>query len=222
MIPFVITGGIATALSFLFKDNQMIHSFMSTLSSYAMLFMWPAVSGGIAFSMAGGSGLAAGCIAGIYANEMNTAFFGAVIGGLVAGGLCRWLGKKMIFKPELTVLKEMILLPVLVSLTTSIILLALIQKPMVALNLYFTDFLSQVSEQNAMLFGLLVGSLMIVDLAGPIGKTAYFFGVSTLNGLAPGETSQIMAAVMAAGMVPPLALALTITLKPKLFSKEDL
>ncbi|MBP1039585.1 PTS fructose transporter subunit IIC [Vagococcus sp. BWB3-3] len=225
MIPFVITGGIATALSFLFQDAfhlKGVAELFQTIGQFGMLLMWPAVAGGIAYSMAARPGLVAGCVAGFIANEMNTAFFGAAIGGFLSGYSALMLLKWLKLPKNYLVLKETMLVPILSTFLTSSCLLFIFGKPLVALNALFTLFLTAMSEKNAVLLGAIIGFMMIIDLAGPIGKAAYFFGVATLDGLAPGSTSLIMGAVMIGGMVPPLSLALAMALGKRFFPKEDL
>jgi PTS system fructose-specific IIC component len=221
MIPFVITGGIATAMMFLFKENKTITTFMSSINQYSLTFMWPAVSAGIAYSLAKRTGLVAGCVSGLFATNMNTAFFGAVIGGFIAGYIAVLMDQKLLFKNELIVLKEMIIIPLVSTFITSLFIVVVIQKPIVILNGFFNNFLVAMSSHNPLLLGIVIGIMMIIDLAGPIGKTAYFFGVASLSELSSGAVSTIMSSVMIAGMVPPLALALSISIKPDYFSKED-
>lgn len=225
MIPFVVTGGIATALSFLFTNAIPFETgaiFFATVGKFSLLLMRPAVSGGMAYSISTVDGLTAGAIAGFLTNDLNTAFFGAVIGGLLAGNGSLYLEKGLKLPASLGVLKKSILIPLVSSLVTSFLILFVLNFPLVKLNQLFTSFLTMMSDKNPVLLGGIIGFMMIIDLAGPVGKAAYFFGVASLNNLAPGATSLVMGAVMVAGMVPPLSLALAMTLYPKGFPKEDI
>ena len=224
MIPFVITGGIATALSFLFHDaldlNELA-SFFAKIGSLGMTLMWPAVAGGMGYSIAKRPGLVGGAISGFLANEMNTAFFGAAIGGCLAGYSVLLLAKILKLPENFKLIKETMLIPILSTFFTVFCLVYILGSPLRVFNHFFTSFLNEMSAKNPILLGAIIGLMMIIDLAGPIGKSAYFFGVASLSDLAAGSTSPIMGAVMIAGMVPPLALALAITLGKKYFSQED-
>lgn len=224
MIPFVITGGITTSLSYLFKDTLQLEtaaSFFGEIGSMGMMLMWPAVSTGIAFSLAGNKALVAGALAGFLANQMNTAFLGATIGAFIAGYFVLFLKTKVNFPKSLIVVKDLMLTPLLSSILMVFFVSQLIGKPLAFFNTMILNVLEQMSQQNGVLLGALIGLMMIIDLAGPIGKSAYFFGVATLDGLQSGETSLVMAAVMVAGMVPPLSLALAMQLVQDKFPQED-
>lgn len=224
MIPFVVTGGIATALSFLSRDAiqlEVLADYFEKIGSLGMLLMWPSVAGGMAYSIAKKPGLVAGCLVGFLATEMNTAFFGAAIGGYLAGYSVLLLVNYMKLPENLTVLKNNILIPIISSCVTVFILLAVVGKPLILFNEMFTSFLNGMSDKSPILLGAVIGFMMIIDLAGPIGKSAYFFGVATLSDLNMGETSPVMAAVMIAGMVPSLSLALAMLIGKKYFPKED-
>lgn len=224
MIPFVVTGGIATALSFLSRDAfqlEVLADYFEKIGSLGMLLMWPSVAGGMAYSIAKKPGLVAGCLAGFLATEMNTAFFGAAIGGYLAGYSVLLLVNYMKLPENLTVLKNNILIPIISSCVTVFILLAVVGKPLILFNEMFISFLNGMSDKSPILLGAVIGFMMIIDLAGPIGKSAYFFGVATLSDLNMGETSPVMAAVMIAGMVPPLSLALAMLIGKKYFPRED-
>lgn len=224
MIPFVITGGIATALSFLSKDAFNLTEmalFFEKIGSLGMLLMWPSVAGGMGYSIAKRSGLVAGVIAGFLANEMNTAFFGAAIGGFLAGYSVLFLVRIVKLPTNFKVLKETMVIPILSTFFTVFCLIYIVGGPLKLFNEFFTSFLTGMSDKNPVLLGIVIGFMMIVDLAGPIGKSAYFFGVATLSDLSNGSTSPVMGAVMIAGMVPPLSLALAITIGKKYFPKED-
>ena len=224
MIPFVITGGIATALAFLFQDAFQLEQaavFFQKIGSLGMLLMWPSVAGGMSYSIAKRPGLVAGCIAGFLANEMNTAFFGAAIGGFIAGYSVLFLVANLKLPKNFDVLKNTMIIPILSSFVTVFCLMYVLGGPLALFNQFFTSFLTTMSDKNPILLGGIIGFMMIIDLAGPIGKSAYFFGVATLADLTLGNTSPVMGAVMIAGMVPPLSLALAITLGKKYFPKED-
>lgn len=250
MLPFVIGGGIITAISFL-VDNFMgvPQSHLSDLGHYhaaaaifnqiggaAFFFMLPILAGYIAYSIAEKPGLVAGVTAGYiakvgYAINMIGAdesklipsgFLGALVGAFLAGGVALLLKKYVKVPRSLEGIKSILLLPLLGVGITGFLML-LVNVPMGAINTALSNFLEGLSGSSALLLGLFVGAMMAIDMGGPFNKAAYVFATGTLadpNALAHGGTV-VMAAVMAGGMVPPLAVFVATRLFPQKFNKEE-
>lgn len=225
MIPFVVAGGICIALAFAFggiNAKGELASAINELGGIAMGLMWPILGGYVAFSIADRPGLVPGMVAGMIASNMNAGFLGALLGGFLAGYTVQLLKKVLKLPPAFSGLLPVLILPVISVLFVGLIMKFVVGIPITALNEGITNWLNSLSGMNSVLLGLLLGGMMAIDLAGPIGKAAYFFGVASLTNLAVGETSTVMAAVMISGMVPPLAMALSSTVLGKnLYSKEE-
>lgn len=225
MIPFVVAGGLCIALAFAFGGINSEGDFAGALNEIggiAMGLMWPALAGYVGFSIADRPGLVPGMVAGMIASSMNAGFLGALLGGFLAGYTILALRKVLKLPPAFAGLLPILILPLLSVLFVGLIMKFVVGVPITALNEGITSWLESLSGMNSILLGLILGAMMAVDLAGPIGKAAYFFGVASLTNLATGETSTVMAAVMVSGMVPPLAMALSSTILNKnLYSKEE-
>ncbi|MCC4044831.1 PTS fructose transporter subunit IIC [Enterococcus gallinarum] len=225
MIPFVVAGGICIALAFAFggiNAEGELASAINELGGIAMGLMWPILGGYVAFSIADRPGLVPGMAAGMIASSMNAGFLGALLGGFLAGYTVYWLKKVLKLPAAFSGLLPVLILPVVSILFVGLIMKFIVGIPITALNEGITNWLNSLSGINSVLLGLLLGGMMAIDLAGPIGKAAYFFGVASLTNLGVGETSTVMAAVMISGMVPPLAMALSSTILGKnLYSKEE-
>lgn len=225
MIPFVVAGGICIALAFAFggiNAEGNLAQAINELGGTAMGLMWPVLGGYVAFSIADRPGLIPGMVAGMLAANMNAGFLGALLGGFLAGYTILVLKKYIKLPPSFAGLLPVLILPVLSVLIVGLIMKFIVGVPVTALNNGIMNWLNSLSGMNSILLGLLLGGMMAIDLAGPIGKAAYFFGVASLANLGNGETSTIMAAVMVSGMVPPLAMALSSTVLGKdIYSKEE-
>lgn len=225
MIPFVVAGGICIALAFAFggiNAEGELASAINELGGIAMGLMWPILGGYVAFSIADRPGLVPGMVAGMIASSMNAGFLGALLGGFLAGYTVHFLKKVLKLPPAFSGLLPVLILPVVSVLFVGLVMKFIVGIPITALNEGITNWLNSLSGVNSVLLGLLLGGMMAIDLAGPIGKAAYFFGVASLTNLVAGETSMVMAAVMVSGMVPPLAMALSSTILGKnLYSKEE-
>ncbi|WP_311880527.1 PTS fructose transporter subunit IIC [Enterococcus raffinosus] len=197
-------------------------SAINELGGIAMGLMWPILGGYVAFSIADRPGLVPGMVAGMIASSMNAGFLGALLGGFLAGYTVYGLKKVLKLPPAFSGLLPVLILPVVSVLLVGLVMKFIVGIPITALNEGITNWLNSLSGMNSVLLGLLLGGMMAIDLAGPIGKAAYFFGVASLTNLGAGETSMVMAAVMISGMVPPLAMALSSTVLGKnLYSKEE-
>lgn len=214
MIPFVVAGGLLIALSFAFggiNAEGEIASSLKELGDIAMALMWPALGGYVAFSIASRPGLVPGMVAGMLASSMDAGFLGSMVGGFLAGYTIVVLRKWVRLPKNFSGLLPILILPLLSVLISGLIFIYIIGGPLIALNDGLTGWLNGLTGINSILLGLILGGMMAIDLAGPIGKAAYFFGVASLTNLSQGEVSTVMAAVMVAGMVPPLAMALSST-----------
>lgn len=212
-----------------------------TIGGVAFGFMLPVLAGYIGFSIAEKPGFVAGFVAGSIASSgtafgniafgaangklpaaVSSGFLGALVGGFLAGGVVLVLRKALAGLPRsLDGIRSILLLPLLgVGLTG--FLMFLINIPMSAINTSLNNFLTSLSGSSAVLLGLLVGGMMAVDMGGPVNKAAYVFGTSTLTAstLTSGG-STVMAAVMAAGMVPPLAVFVATVLFKDKFTEEE-
>ena len=225
MIPFVVAGGIAIALSFIFGYNAFEQE--GTLAAYLMGMgggagafglMIPILAGYIAYSIADRPGLAPGMIGGAVAVQLNAGFLGALVAGFLAGYIVYAIKKYIKLPKTLQGIMPVLIIPVLGSISTGLILFYLIGKPVAMINQGMNNFLTGMSGANAIILGLVLGLMMALDMGGPVNKAAYAFGTGTL---VAGAGSSIMAAVMAAGMVPPLGLALaTVLFKNKFTAAE--
>lgn len=211
-----------------------------TIGGVAFGFMLPVLAGYIGFSIAEKPGFVAGFIAGSIASSgsafgniaygaakgelpaaVSSGFLGALVGGFLAGGVILLLRKALAGLPRsLDGIRSILLLPLLgVGLTG--FLMFLINIPMAAINTGLNNFLSSLSGSSAVLLGLLVGGMMAVDMGGPVNKAAYVFATGTLAESVASGGSIVMAAVMAAGMVPPLAVFVATVLFKDKFTKEE-
>lgn len=225
MIPFVVAGGIAIALSFIFGYNAFEQE--GTLAAYLMGMgggagafglMIPILAGYIAYSIADRPGLAPGMIGGAVAVQLNAGFLGALVAGFLAGYIVYAIKKYIKLPKTLQGIMPVLIIPVLGSISTGLILFYVIGKPVAVINQTMNDFLTGMSGANAIILGLILGLMMALDMGGPVNKAAYAFGTGTL---AAGAGSSIMAAVMAAGMVPPLGLALATVLFKNKFTVAE-
>ncbi|MGH4117165.1 PTS fructose transporter subunit IIC [Clostridium sp.] len=223
MIPFVAAGGILIALSFAFgihafEVDGSIAAALKSIGGAAMGLMYPILAGFIAFSIADRPGLIPGMIGGMLAATVGAGFLGGMAAGFLAGYTVLFLKKTIKLPKSLQGLMPVIILPVLSTLVVGLVMVFIIGKPVTAINVAMSEWLTNLSGANAGLLGIIIGLMMASDMGGPFNKAAYTFGVSTL---VVGHTSMIMAAVMAAGMTPPLGIALATVIAKKKFSPEE-
>ena len=205
-------------------------------------FMLPVLAGYIAYSIAEKPGLVSGFVAGAIASSgaafggvpfaaggkatlslagVSSGFLGALVGGFLAGGVILVLRKLLAGIPRaLEGIRSILLLPLIGVFATGFLMLA-VNIPMAAINTGLNNFLSSLSGSSAVLLGLLVGGMMAVDMGGPVNKAAYVFGTGTLAATVTSGGSVVMAAVMAAGMVPPLAVFVATLLFKDKFTEEE-
>ncbi len=228
MLPFVVGGGILIAIAFLLDDysinpanfgsNTPTAKFFKDIGGAAFGFMLPVLAGFIAMSIADRPGLAVGFVGGALAGTTGSGFLGALIAGFVAGYVVNGLKKVSGCLPEsLEGMKPMLIYPVLGILIMGFISLFIIAPPVSAINTWMVDTLKNMDPSARILMGLIVGGMMAVDMGGPVNKAAYVTGTGLL---ASGEF-HVMAAVMAGGMVPPLAIALCTTFFPNRFTESE-
>jgi len=222
MIPFVVAGGIIIALSWLVGGTEL----RNTLSDYLMKiggagafsFLVPILAGYIAYSIADRPGLAVGMIGGSVAVQLNAGFLGGLVAGFLAGYVVLGIKKYIKLPKSLQGIMPVLIIPVLGALIVGLLMFYVLGVPVAALNAGMTNFLTGLSGANAIILGLVVGLMMAFDMGGPVNKAAYAFATGTL---AAGQGSAVMAAVMAAGMTPPLGLALATILFKKKFTEFE-
>ena len=244
MIPFVAAGGILIALSFLFGGASVAtkvnggtfngHTYtaitdptkilsqvgfagvMFYIGSTAFKMLIPILAGFIAFAMADRPGLVPGVVAGLLAVAVGCGFLGGLLGGLIAGAVTLAILKVKVPR-ALAGVMPVVIIPLVTTLIVGVIMVVVIGKPIASAQSSLTDWLNGLSGTNSVVLGLLLGAMMAFDMGGPVNKVAYTFGLASL---ASGNT-KVMAAVMAAGMVPPLACALATVVRPRLFTSTE-
>lgn len=213
MLPFVVSGGILIAISFMFGVNAAdpehesynpIAEMISFIGNNAFDLMIPILAGFIAMSIADRPGLAPGMVGGIMASTMGSGFLGALVAGFLAGYLMVGIKKSLERLPQtLDGLKPVLLYPLIGVFLTGIIMYYIVDPPATALNEWMNATLSNMSGGNIVLLGAIVGGMMAIDMGGPINKAAYAFGIAALSANNP----EPITAAMIGGMVPPLAIA---------------
>ncbi|WFN94491.1 fructose-specific PTS transporter subunit EIIC [Gordonia sihwensis] len=191
------------------------------IGNLAIGLMVAVLAGYIAYAIADRPGLAPGFTAGLIAVAVNAGFIGGLVGGLLAGVVALWLSRLPL--PQWARgLQPVVIIPLVGTLVTGFIMFALLARPLSWINTSLEDWLNSMSGSSKVILGIVIGLMMCFDLGGPVNKAAYAFGVAGL-GLAGAGVAQweIMAAVMAAGMVPPLAMALATTLRPSTFTEPE-
>lgn len=228
MLPFVIGGGILIALAFLLDDysidpanfgsNLPRAAFFKAIGDAAFGFMLPILAGYIAMSIGDRPALAPGFVGGFLAKEGGSGFLGALLAGFAAGYLI--LGLRKIFDRlprSLEGIKSILLYPVFGIFLMGVLIQIIINPPVAWLNEALYGMLARMGTSSRVLLGVVLGGMMSVDMGGPINKAAYVFGTASLAS----DEFQIMAAVMAGGMVPPLALALAVFVFRNKFSEKE-
>lgn len=251
MIPFVAAGGLLIALGFLFAGadvankpagqsdslahliaignslsnlpagglTQYLGAVLFTLGGLAFSFLVPALAGYISFAIADRPGIAPGFTAGAVAVFVGGGFIGGIVGGLVAGFAALWIGRLPV--PQwFRGLMPVVIIPLGASLAVGLLMFLLLGRPLAAVTSGLTNWLNGLTGSSVVILGVILGLMMCFDLGGPVNKAAYAFATAGLN-VADPASLRIMAAVMAAGMVPPLAMALATLLRPALFSAPE-
>lgn len=223
MIPLVTAGGLCIALSFAFgieafKEPGTLPAALFQIGAQsALALMVPVLAAFIAFSIADRPGLAPGFVGGMLAGSLGAGFLGGIVAGFLAGYVARFLRDQLPFPQSLEGLKPVLVIPLLASLVTGLLMIYVLGGPIAAAQGWLTAFLQGMGTSNAVILGVLLGAMMAVDMGGPVNKAAYAFGV----GLLGSETYAPMAAIMAAGMTPPLGIALASLIARARFSQEE-
>jgi PTS system fructose-specific IIC component len=238
MVPFVAAGGLLIALGFAIggykiksAPSVMEHFVWTQTDSWAALmfqigavafgFLVPVLAGYIAYGMADRPGLVPGFVGGMIASTINAGFLGGLVAGLIAGGVVMAIQKVRIPK-TLRGVMPVVVIPLISSAVVGFLMFVVVGKPIASAQKGMTDWLNGLSGANALLLGALLGLMMCFDLGGPVNKVAYTFATAGIAVSSPSESAmKIMAAVMAAGMVPPLAMALATTVRSKLFTQAE-
>ncbi|GGI79305.1 PTS fructose transporter subunit IIABC [Pseudarthrobacter scleromae] len=246
MIPFVAGGGLLIALGFLLggyditdvADTVVVENNFGNLpegglaiylgavlfkiGALSMGFLVPALAGYIAYAIADRPGIAPGFVAGAVSGFMGAGFLGGIVGGLLAGYMAHLIGTWSVPR-WLRGLMPVVIIPLLASIFASGLMFLVLGGPIAGLTAALNDWLSGMTGASAVVLGIILGLMMCFDLGGPVNKVAYAFAVAGLSaGAADNQAPwQIMATVMAAGMVPPLAMALATVLDKKLFSLAE-
>jgi PTS system fructose-specific IIC component len=224
MLPVVVAGGLLIALAFAFggiyagdKEGTFGWALMQIGGATAFALFVPVLAGFIAYSIADRPGLTPGLIGGMLASTVGAGFLGGIVAGFIAGYLTQFLNVKIKLPDNLQGLKPVLILPLISTLVVGLLMIFVIGPPVkVALNALET-WLAGLQQGSALLLGMILGAMMAFDMGGPVNKAAYTFSV----GLLASKIYAPMAAVMAAGMVPPLGLALAATLFRNRFTADE-
>ncbi|MEU3035053.1 PTS fructose transporter subunit IIABC [Streptomyces griseoaurantiacus] len=238
MVPFVAAGGLLIALGFAIggytvnkAPSVMDHFVWTEADSWGALlfqiggvafgFLVPVLAGYIAYGMADRPGLVPGFVGGAIALTVNAGFLGGLAAGLLAGGVVMAIGRAPI-PAALRGIMPVVVIPLVSSAVVGFLMFVVIGKPIASAQKGMTDWLNGLGGANAVLLGALLGLMMCFDLGGPVNKVAYAFATAGIAVADPSDSAmKIMAAVMAAGMVPPLAMALATTVRGGLFTRTE-
>ena len=243
MIPFVAAGGLLIALGFLvggyeissnaeeivinnsitaLPDGGMqayLGAVLFQIGALSFSFLVPALAGYISYAIADRPGLAPGFTAGAVAVLVGAGFIGGLVGGLIAGFVALWISKWKI-PTVLRGLMPVVIIPLFATLIVGGLMFLVLGKPLAAITNGLTDWLNGLSGTSIIILGIILGLMMCFDLGGPVNKAAYAFATAGLS-VTDVASLRIMAAVMAAGMVPPLAMALASLVRPRLFTEAE-
>ena len=225
MLPMVVAGGLIIALSFAFGSFEMVdgvqklvgESHLAEIGGLAFSLMVPLLAGYIAYSIADRPGLAPGLVGGLLAVSTGAGFLGGIVIGYFAGYLAMLIAKYLPLPKTLEALKPILIVPLLATLATGLVMQFIVGTPIAWLMEALTEWLKSMGTANAVLLGALLGGMMCTDMGGPINKVAYAFG----TGLISAQVYAPMAAVMAGGMVPPLAMGIATLIARKKFAKAE-
>ncbi|MFD3922924.1 fructose-specific PTS transporter subunit EIIC [Streptomyces sp. NPDC058595] len=236
MVPFVAAGGLLIALGFaiggytidkapsvaehfVWTDSTSWAALLFQVGGLAFSFLVPVLAGYIAYGMADRPGLVPGFVGGSIALTINAGFLGGLAAGLIAGGTVMAI-QRIRVPAALRGIMPVVVIPLISSAVVGFLMFLVVGKPIAELQKALTDWLSGLSGTNAIILGVVLGLMMCFDLGGPLNKVAYAFAVGGLAN--PNEGSlKVMAAVMAAGMVPPLAMALATVVRGALFTRTE-
>ncbi|GAA1918465.1 fructose-specific PTS transporter subunit EIIC [Streptomyces durmitorensis] len=236
MVPFVAAGGLLIALGFaiggwkidkapsvaehfVWTDTTSWAALLFQIGGLAFAFLVPVLAGYIAYGMADRPGLVPGFVGGSVAVTINAGFLGGLAAGLIAGAVVMGIQRVRI-PAVLRGIMPVVVIPLISSAIVGFLMFLVIGKPIASLQSALTDWLEGLSGANAIILGVILGLMMCFDLGGPLNKVAYAFAIGGLTHPTDGSL-KVMAAVMAAGMVPPLAMALATTVRGRLFTKTE-
>ncbi|MFF3645924.1 fructose-specific PTS transporter subunit EIIC [Streptomyces sp. NPDC002564] len=236
MVPFVAAGGLLIALGFaiggwkidkapsvaehfIWTDHTSWAALLFQIGGLAFAFLVPVLAGYIAYGMADRPGLVPGFVGGSVAVTINAGFLGGLAAGLLAGAVVMGIQRVRI-PAVLRGIMPVVVIPLISSAVVGFLMFLVVGKPIASLQNALTDWLEGLSGANAIILGVILGLMMCFDLGGPLNKVAYAFAVGGLAHPTDGSL-KVMAAAMAAGMVPPLAMALATTVRGRLFTKTE-
>lgn len=243
MIPFVAAGGLLIALGFLLGGYEIsgtaeeivinnsitalpdgglkiyLGAVLFQIGALSFSFLVPALAGYISYAIADRPGLAPGFTAGAVAVLVGAGFIGGLVGGLIAGFVALWISKWKI-PTVLRGLMPVVIIPLFATLIVGAVMFLVLGKPLAAITSGLTNWLNGLTGSSIIILGIILGLMMCFDLGGPVNKAAYAFATAGLS-VTDTASLRIMAAVMAAGMVPPLALALASAVRPKIFTEAE-
>ena len=226
MLPFVVAGGLLIALAFALGGihasedaaaGTLAHALFEIGAKGGFALIVPALAGYIAFSIADRPGIAPGMIGGMLAANLGAGFLGGIVAGFIAGYGVHWLNRLIQLPKNLQGLKPVLILPLLGTLLTGLLMIYAVGTPVASALAFLTEWLRSMQGSSALLLGLLLGAMSAFDMGGPVNKAGYAFSV----GLIASQVYTPMAATMAAGMTPPLAVALATWLFRNRFTVEE-
>ncbi|EMX2273122.1 PTS fructose transporter subunit IIBC [Yersinia enterocolitica] len=223
MLPMVVAGGLCIALSFVFGikafevKGSLAAALMQIGGGSAFALMVPVLAGFIAFSIADRPGLTPGLIGGMLAVSTGAGFLGGIIAGFLAGYVAKAISTKLRLPQSMEALKPILIIPLVASLIVGLVMIYVVGTPVAKIMTGLTNWLQSMGTANAVLLGAILGAMMCTDMGGPVNKAAYAFGVALLSS----SVYAPMAAIMAAGMVPPLAMGLATLLARHKFDKGE-
>ncbi|WP_042859602.1 PTS fructose transporter subunit IIBC [Dickeya sp. NCPPB 3274] len=223
MLPMVVAGGLCIALSFVFgitafkEEGTLAAALMKIGGGSAFALMVPVLAGYIAFSIADRPGLTPGLVGGMLAVSTGAGFLGGIIAGFLAGYLARAISNHVTLPQSMSALKPILIIPLVATLITGLIMIYVVGTPVAKILTGLTGWLQSMGTANAVILGAILGGMMCTDMGGPVNKVAYVFGTTLLSS----QVYAPMAAVMAAGMVPPLAMGLATFIAGKKFTSNE-
>ena len=223
MLPMVVAGGLCIALSCVFgieafkQEGTLAAALMQIGGGSAFALMVPVLAGYIAFSIADRPGLTPGLIGGMLAVSTGAGFLGGIIAGFLAGYVAKLISTKLHLPQSMEALKPILIIPLIASLITGLAMIYIVGKPVAAIMEGLTHWLQAMGTANAVILGAILGAMMCTDMGGPVNKAAYAFGVALLST----QTYAPMAAIMAAGMVPPLAMGFATLVARNKFAQSE-
>ncbi|WP_024301899.1 PTS fructose transporter subunit EIIBC [Pseudogulbenkiania sp. MAI-1] len=226
MLPFVVAGGILIAIAFAlggiyaFDDahkGTLAWALFQIGAKSAFALMVPALAGYISYSIADRPGITPGMVGGMLAASLGSGFLGGIIAGFIAGYGTDWLNRHIKLHRNLDGLKPVLILPVLGSLLVGLLMIYVVGTPVASVLAALTEWLKGMQGSSALLLGALLGAMMAFDMGGPLNKAAYAFS----TGLIASQVYTPMAATMAAGMTPPLGIALATLLFRDRFTADE-